>query len=109
MRRLLAPFPIIVAMMAACLGWGQGAIAESRPESPAMATSGKSAYVGKQVCAECHVKEVDTWRGSHHDLAMQPADASTVLGNFGGATFRYAGVVSRFFKRGEVFFRGETT
>lgn len=35
---------------------------------------------------------------------MQPANASTVLGDFGGARFRHFGVVSTFFKRGDQFF-----
>ncbi len=107
MRKLLsklAPFPILVAMLVASSGWGQGALAESKSALPAMTAASKSDYVGRQVCAECHSKEADAWRGSHHDLAMQAADTSTVLGNFGGATFRHAGVVSRFFKRGETFF-----
>ena len=34
---------------------------------------------------------------------MQPADASTVLGDFGGKTFDYHGVISTFFKRGGKF------
>jgi len=39
------------------------------------------------------------WRVSHHQLAMQEANASTVLGNFEDARFRHFGVESRFFKR----------
>lgn len=65
-----------------------------------MAAGGEASYIGRKACAACHAKEAEAWHGSHHDLAMQPADASTVLGNFGGASFRHAGIVSRFFKRG---------
>src|SRR5262245_27793272 len=43
-------------------------------------------YVGRQVCAECHRRQAETWRGSDHDLAMQPADRGTVLGDFGAAS-----------------------
>jgi Flp pilus assembly protein TadD len=53
-------------------------------------------FVGRQVCAECHPRQDEMWRGSDHDLAMQPADRRTVLGDFGGATFRHRGVTSTF-------------
>ena len=61
-------------------------------------------FVGRQVCAECHPREHDLWQGSHHDLAMQAADESTVLGDFESATFNYAGITSTFFKRSNKFF-----
>ena len=32
-------------------------------------------------------KELERWRGSHHDLAMAPATAETVLGDFDDASF----------------------
>ena len=38
-------------------------------------------FVGREVCAECHPREVEAWRGSDHDLAMQRADRRTVLGD----------------------------
>jgi predicted CXXCH cytochrome family protein len=56
-------------------------------------------FVGSPVCSECHARETEAWRGSHHALAMQEASASTVLGNFENATFRHFGVESRFFRR----------
>jgi tetratricopeptide (TPR) repeat protein len=45
------------------------------------------AFVGAAACAACHPKESQAWRGSDHDLAMQVADARTVLGDFGNAAF----------------------
>src|SRR5215467_5435244 len=39
-------------------------------------------YVGAENCDTCHAQEAETWRQSHHAQAMQPASASTVLGNF---------------------------
>jgi len=69
----------------------------SAPPAPA-------AFVGKAVCATCHAAEAATWTGSDHDLAMQPATAATVLGNFADATFDYHGIKSRFFRRGGGFF-----
>ena len=34
---------------------------------------------------------------------MQPANESTVLGNFGGATFEHFGTTSKFFRDGDKF------
>jgi predicted CXXCH cytochrome family protein len=56
-------------------------------------------YVGGQACAGCHAQAAERWRGSHHDLAMQPATEVTVAGNFKDARFTYAGVTSIFFRR----------
>jgi predicted CXXCH cytochrome family protein len=39
-------------------------------------------YVGDAACVSCHEKEYDLWKGSHHDLAMQKANETTVLGDF---------------------------
>ena len=61
-------------------------------------------YVGGKTCASCHQEQYDLWKGSHHDLAMQPADANTVLGNFDNSSFRYSGVTSKFFRRDGKFF-----
>jgi tetratricopeptide (TPR) repeat protein len=55
--------------------------------------------VGREACVRCHEKEDGLWRGSHHDLAMQRPDATTVLGNFENATFAYHGVTSTFFRK----------
>ena len=56
-------------------------------------------HVGRAVCAECHAAQVDAWKGSDHDLAMQVADDRTVLGDFAGAKFAYAGTTSTFSRR----------
>jgi predicted CXXCH cytochrome family protein len=63
-----------------------------------------AAYVGARACADCHVKEYEAWMGSGHALAMQQANAQTVLGNFDSAKFGYAGITSSFFKRDGKFF-----
>ena len=61
-------------------------------------------FVGSAACKDCHAAEHQAWQGSQHDRAMQHASASTVLGDFKGAVFRYAGVESRFFTRDGKFF-----
>jgi predicted CXXCH cytochrome family protein len=60
-------------------------------------------FVGAAECATCHEQENARWRGSHHQLAMQPASDSTVLGDFNNATFNNNGVRSSFFRSGSKF------
>ncbi len=81
------------AVLAAALGCQQG-------EPP----TGPPAFVGAAECVACHQRETELWKGSDHDLAMQSADRTTVLGNFNNATFRKDGVTSTFFKRDGQFF-----
>ena len=56
-------------------------------------------YLGDNACKACHATEHKTWHGSDHDLAMQKADATSVLGDFNKTTFDYNGIVSTFFKK----------
>jgi predicted CXXCH cytochrome family protein len=56
-------------------------------------------FVGASVCKQCHQAEFEAWQGSHHDLAMQEANAQTVLGDFNNAKFKHYDVESTFFKR----------
>jgi predicted CXXCH cytochrome family protein len=55
-------------------------------------------YVGAKACSECHKDEFEAWKDSHHALAMQEANAQTVLGDFDNAKFEHFGVESTFFK-----------
>jgi tetratricopeptide (TPR) repeat protein len=68
------------------------------------AVGGDPQYVGGELCQACHEKQAELWRASHHDLAMQPANAETVLGDFDNARFTYAGTTSTFSQRGERYF-----
>ena len=52
----------------------------------------------------CHAQEHKEWLGSHHYMAMQPANESTVSGDFNNATFRADGVTTRFFKKDGRYF-----
>jgi predicted CXXCH cytochrome family protein len=56
-------------------------------------------FVGAKTCMQCHQDEFKAWTGSHHALAMQEADAQTVLGDFNNAKFKHDSVESSFFKR----------
>ncbi len=98
--------------MASLMRWSVGFVSlvllvrcSTSPESaPDIPGDEPPTYVGREACAGCHVAESELWEGSHHDLAMQPASAATVLGNFDNATFDYAGVTSTFFERDGKFF-----
>ena len=68
-------------------GMAQSAAAEAR------------SYVGSSVCKACHAKQFKAWTGSHHDLAMQPASESTVLGNFSDRVFEGRGMRMRFYRK----------
>lgn len=64
------------------------------PEGVAGAT-----FVGRDQCTSCHEVAYEDWFGSHHDLAMDVANESTVRGDFDDAEFEEAGVTSRFYRR----------
>ncbi len=61
-------------------------------------------FVGTEACIGCHTEQFQAWQGSHHDLAMQHADADSVLGDFADATFTYGKVTSTFFRHGDGYF-----
>ncbi|GLB49874.1 tetratricopeptide repeat protein [Neptunitalea lumnitzerae] len=61
-------------------------------------------FVGDQACVNCHSKEYDLWKGSHHDQAMKIADSNSVLGNFNNITFTYKGGKATFFKKDTSYF-----
>ena len=61
-------------------------------------------FTGAATCIECHKREYDLWKGSHHDLAMDIATDSSVLGDFNNYEFRHRGEVHRFFRKGEKYF-----
>src|SRR5215218_6458017 len=61
-------------------------------------------FVGVHSCKTCHANETNDWQQSHHFMAMQPANDSTVVGNFNNATFTGDGVTNNFFKKEGKFF-----
>ena len=60
-------------------------------------------YAGGESCLSCHQQAYEAWQGSHHQLAMQEAQAASVLGNFNQATFAKGGITTTFFRDGERF------
>ena len=57
------------------------------------------AWTGAASCEECHAEETRSWRGSHHDLAMQEPSEKTVLGDFDDRRFTHEGVTTRFYRK----------
>jgi len=103
-RVILAGTLLPVLFIAAGLLFAPPSGAET-PAAPAAAT-----YVGAGTCATCHATETRLWEGSHHDLAMQHADETTVLGEFDDASFEKDGVTTTFFRRdGDFFVRTDGT
>ena len=84
-------------------------VPETPPLAAPVATSGTTpqnvpaTYVGAESCKSCHEGEFKAWSGSHHQLAMQKATATSVLGDFADARFAKDGVASTFFKLGDKF------
>lgn len=60
-------------------------------------------YTGSVSCMACHQEAYTDWLQSDHYKAIQPANDSTVLGDFGNVTYTADGVTSRFFKKDEKF------
>jgi len=89
--RLVASAIPAVALLASlsCAPTGEQPSTSSEPPREAK-------YVGAESCASCHAEQAKLWRGSHHALAMEKADAKTVLGDFNGAKFEHFGMVSTF-------------
>ena len=62
-----------------------------------------NAFTGSESCQGCHAEAFSQWQGSHHDLAIQLPDADSVLGNFDDASFKYNGITTRFFRKGDKY------
>ncbi|MCG6921963.1 MAG: tetratricopeptide repeat protein [Acidobacteria bacterium] len=99
-RRALALLALAAGgLVAAAVWWLPGPQGTASSWGPAPLV-----YVGVEGCADCHEDETRLWRGSHHDLAMQEATESTVLGDFSDAEFTYEGITSRFYRQDGHYF-----
>lgn len=73
---------------------------EKNPYSEIIQASSKhiDGYVGDEACISCHNEANSLWKGSHHELAMQIADDTTILGDFNNVKVKIDGVEYFFFK-----------
>src|SRR5262245_51751770 len=90
--RIALPAAVVIVA-----GWLLAACARDQPlPTPAL--------VGTAACAACHQDAYDNWLQSDHRHAMEPASATSVLGNFNNASFDYFGMKSRFSTRDGKYF-----
>ncbi|EFK10848.1 tetratricopeptide repeat protein [delta proteobacterium NaphS2] len=63
-------------------------------------------FTGSESCKKCHEVAYSKWRGSHHDLAMDVATETSVLGDFNNVSFTdpHNNVVSRFYRKDGKFY-----
>ena len=61
-------------------------------------------YVGSQSCLQCHPKQAEAWRNSHHAWAWQLPNEKTVLGDFNDVRVPYHGGTAQFTTRRGDFF-----
>ncbi|MDO9331867.1 MAG: tetratricopeptide repeat protein [Pseudomonas sp.] len=59
--------------------------------------------VDEQQCRGCHSEQTKDWQGSHHQLAMQEANAETMLGDFNNVTFKAQNETTRFSRKDDGF------
>lgn len=62
------------------------------------------AYATSGECRRCHEDHYASWHRTFHRTMTAEATEASVLGDFGGATLEYGGVVARFFRRDGKFF-----
>lgn len=60
-------------------------------------------YVGTKVCVDCHQDAYQDWQGSHHQLAMQHASKTSILGDFNNVEFKFANKMNHFYTKGDQF------
>lgn len=82
-----------------CCGALISACTEGNTPIASSSRDGAPGYVGSASCQACHAEQYTAWQGSHHRMAMQPPTTETVVGDFSGTSFGYAGIVYEFYIR----------
>jgi predicted CXXCH cytochrome family protein len=70
-----------------------------QPVKPQPVAVAPAMMVDEQQCQGCHSEQVKDWQGSHHQLAMQEANAETMLGDFNNVTFKAENETTRFSRK----------
>jgi tetratricopeptide (TPR) repeat protein len=76
---------------------------------PAFAAAGSATYAGAAVCAKCHATVHQTWTQSRHSKMVQPANKSSVQGDFTRGEVRLHGALYRLRQRDGIFYMTEST
>ena len=95
---------LIILMLALATAAGVFFVSTGCNEVNDFNLSTTNAYAGDASCQSCHAKEHAEWKISDHFKAMQPANDSSVLGDFNNTVFSADGITSKFFKRDGKFF-----
>ncbi|WP_223549077.1 multiheme c-type cytochrome [Pseudomonas sp. A-B-19] len=74
-----------------------------QPAKPLPVAVAPAKMVDEQQCQGCHGEQVKDWQGSHHQLAMQQANADTLLGDFNNVTFKAEKETTVFSRKGDEF------
>ena len=74
-----------------------------QPVKPQPVAVAPATMVDEQQCQGCHSEQVKDWQGSHHQLAMQTANAETMLGDFNNVTFKAENETTRFSRKDSGF------
>jgi predicted CXXCH cytochrome family protein len=75
----------------------------AQPPTATRVRTETSSLVDEAQCAGCHTAQANDWQGSHHQLAMQTANAQTVLGDFNSVTFKGNAETTGFFRKDREF------
>ncbi|MFJ2689297.1 multiheme c-type cytochrome [Pseudomonas sp. NPDC087336] len=75
----------------------------AQPAKPQPVAMAPATMVDEQQCQACHSAQVKDWQGSHHQLAMQEANAQTLLGDFNNVTFKAENETTRFSRKDDGF------
>lgn len=106
-RRYLYPVLIVLLLLAMAGIWFFLQAATPRLPAPVVAAKpvpvAPAQMVDEQQCQGCHQAQVKDWQGSHHQLAMQEANAQTVPADFNDSSFTGEGETTRFFRRGDAY------
>lgn len=112
MHRGMEPFG--TRLRGAYLAWGLGAavltvvavlaLRAVAAEVRTPVTLSPVPYTGSASCRPCHPDHYESWRRTFHRTMTQEASPESVVGDFSGASFTFAGVTSRFLRDGERFF-----
>jgi Tfp pilus assembly protein PilF len=78
-------------------------IAQRQPTAMVTRYHAAATFSGSRKCALCHKTQYDRWKGSHHDLAMDKAAETTVLGNFDNTVLDHLGTRTTFYRKGDQF------
>ena len=86
------------------LAGSQTAIETNLPRQVLRAGAEGIRFVENSACAECHQEQYEEWQKSHHFHAMEPANSTSVLGNFNDTVFQQAYKSTRFFRENDKFY-----